>query len=134
MIITRLGAGVDATGLLDPEALARTETVLARYCRRARALGRRADPRRARRARCATPTNREVFAAMVRRHAGTDPEVIDGDEEAALSFLGGTRGLPAADGPFLLRRHRRRIDGVRGRARSPGRAERTSARRSGRSA
>ena len=41
MIITKLGQGVDATGALDSGALARTETVLARYCRRARALVRR---------------------------------------------------------------------------------------------
>lgn len=101
MIITRLGEGVDATGMLDPGALARTEVVLARYCRRARALG-------ATRIRVAATSavrdaaNRELFVEMVRRHAGTDPEVIGGDEEARLSFLGGTRGLPAADGPFLL--------------------------------
>jgi exopolyphosphatase/guanosine-5'-triphosphate,3'-diphosphate pyrophosphatase len=101
MIITRLGAGVDATGLLDPEALARTETVFARYCRRARALG-ASRIRVAATSAVRDATNRERFVEMVRRHAGTDPEVIGGDEEARLSFLGGTRGLPAADGPFLL--------------------------------
>jgi exopolyphosphatase/guanosine-5'-triphosphate,3'-diphosphate pyrophosphatase len=43
-----------------------------------------------------------VFTEMVRRHADVDPEVLDGDEEARLAFLGGTRGLDPADGPFLL--------------------------------
>ncbi|MEP6758695.1 MAG: DUF501 domain-containing protein [Actinomycetota bacterium] len=101
MIITRLGQGVDASGALDPSALARTESVLARYCRRARALG-------AGRIRVAATSavrdaaNRELFTAMVRRYAGVDPEVIDGDAEARLAFLGGTRGLPEGDGPFLL--------------------------------
>jgi exopolyphosphatase / guanosine-5'-triphosphate,3'-diphosphate pyrophosphatase len=101
MIITKLGEGVDATGALSPEAVARTELVFARYCRRARALG-------AERIRVAATsavrdaTNRELFVEMVRRHAGNDPEVIAGDEEARLSFLGGTRGLDPADGPFLL--------------------------------
>ena len=101
MIITKLGQGVDATGELDPGALARTETVLARYCRRARALG-------ATRIRVGATSavrdasNRDEFVAMVRRHAGVEPEVIAGEEEARLSFLGGTLGLPTAEAPFLL--------------------------------
>jgi exopolyphosphatase/guanosine-5'-triphosphate,3'-diphosphate pyrophosphatase len=101
MIITRLGKGVDRTGRLDADALARTISVLARYCRRARALG-------AERIRVGATSavrdaeNREEFAAAVREHAGTDYEVIAGEHEAALSFLGGTRGLEASDGPFLV--------------------------------
>jgi exopolyphosphatase/guanosine-5'-triphosphate,3'-diphosphate pyrophosphatase len=101
MIITKLGEGVDATGALSSQALARDEFVFARYCRRARALG-------APRIRVAATSavrdaaNRELFIEMVRRHAGTDPEVIDGTEEARLSFLGGTHGLDPAEGPFLL--------------------------------
>jgi exopolyphosphatase/guanosine-5'-triphosphate,3'-diphosphate pyrophosphatase len=39
---------------------------------------------------------------MVRDVLGVDPEVISGDEEAALSFDGATRGLDPADGPFLV--------------------------------
>ena len=39
LVITRLGQGVDASGRLDPDALARVEAVLTRYARRARALG-----------------------------------------------------------------------------------------------
>ncbi len=101
MIITRLGKGIDATGRFDPEALAATEAVLARYCRRARALG-------AERIRVGATSavrdaeDRDTFLAVVREHAGSDPEVIDGAHEAALSFLGGTHGLDAADGPFLV--------------------------------
>jgi len=101
MIVTRLGQGVDATGVLDPAALARTEAVLARYCRRARALG--VDRIRvAATSAVRDAANRDVFTAMVRRHAGADPEVIAGEEEARLAFLGGTGGLPAGDGPYLL--------------------------------
>ncbi|HQR30177.1 MAG TPA: Ppx/GppA family phosphatase, partial [Anaeromyxobacteraceae bacterium] len=37
--ITRLGRGVDRTGLLDPAAIADTVAVLARYADEARALG-----------------------------------------------------------------------------------------------
>ena len=100
MVITRLGEGVDATRRLDPEALDRTVEVLARYCRRARAL-------HAWRIRVAATAavreaeNREAFEAAVRTHAGTELEVVSGEREAELSFLGATWRLeePA---PFLV--------------------------------
>ena len=101
MIITKLGEGVDATGALQPEAIARNEAVFARYCRRARALG--ADRIRvAATSAVRDASNRDAFTAMVRRHVDADPEVIGGEEEARLAFLGGTRGLAPGDGPFLL--------------------------------
>jgi exopolyphosphatase/guanosine-5'-triphosphate,3'-diphosphate pyrophosphatase len=99
--ITRLGAGVDATGRLDPAALERTVRVLAGYARRARAL-------RAERIRVAATSaardarDRARLAAAVRRHTGAALEVISGEEEAALTFLGGTSELDPADGPFLV--------------------------------
>lgn len=98
MVITRLGAWVAATGTLDPSALERTVTVLARYCRRARALG-------AERIRVAATSavrdasNRNDFAAAVARHAGGPLEILDGVREAELSFIGGTRGLDPAMAP-----------------------------------
>jgi exopolyphosphatase/guanosine-5'-triphosphate,3'-diphosphate pyrophosphatase len=101
MIITKLGQGVDATGSLEAGALARTETIVARYCRRARALG-AADIRVTATSAVRDASNREAFTAMVRRHAGADPQVIDGAEEGRLAFLGGTRGLDPSLGPFLL--------------------------------
>jgi exopolyphosphatase / guanosine-5'-triphosphate,3'-diphosphate pyrophosphatase len=45
--------------------------------------------------------NREEFEAAVREHAGSDLEVITGEEEAGLSFLGATRGLDAP-APYLV--------------------------------
>ena len=101
MIITRLGKGIDATGRFDPAALAATEAVLARYCRRARALG-------AERIRVGATSavrdaeDRDTFLAIVRGHAASDAEVIEGTQEAALSFLGGTHGLDRVAGPFLV--------------------------------
>ena len=92
MVITRLGQDVDRTGRIDPQAFSRTVAVLARYCRRARALG-------AGRIRVAATSavrdaeNRDEFAAAVREHADSDLEVITGEREAGLSFLGGTLGL-----------------------------------------
>ncbi len=100
MIITRLGQGVDETGRIEPGALERTARVLARYARRARAL-------RAERIRVAATSavrdadNREEFERAVRDLTGSDLEVITGEQEAALSFLGATVGLEAPS-PFLV--------------------------------
>ena len=90
--ITRLGQGVDRTGRLDPAALERTVDG-ARPVLPARAgAARRADPGRghARRPRRVEPGG--VRCARFASHAGPSLEVIDGEREAALSFLGGTRG------------------------------------------
>jgi exopolyphosphatase / guanosine-5'-triphosphate,3'-diphosphate pyrophosphatase len=101
MVITRLGAGVDRTGKLDRAAINRTLTVLGRYVRRSRALG-------AERSRVAATSavrdaeNREDFLEPVRALVGREPEVIDGEREAALSYLGGTHGLDLSLGPFLV--------------------------------
>ena len=101
MVITRLGAGVDRTGRLDPENLARTIEVLGRYCRRARALG--ADRIRvAATSAVREAENREEYAAAVREMAGSDLEVISGEREAGLSYLGATRGLDPALAPFVV--------------------------------
>ena len=100
MVITRIGQGVERTGRIDPEALARTVGVLARYCRRARALhaGR---IRVAATAAVREASNREELEAAVREHAGSELQVIGGEREAGLSFLGATRGLDAP-APFLI--------------------------------
>ena len=101
MRITRLGKDVDRTGRLDPETIERTLAVVARFARRARAL-------HAERIRLGATSavrdasNREEFLDPVRDLIDGEPEVIDGEREAALSFLGGTRGLDPAFGPFLL--------------------------------
>jgi exopolyphosphatase/guanosine-5'-triphosphate,3'-diphosphate pyrophosphatase len=102
LVITRLGEGVDATGELDPAALRRTIEVLATYCRRASALcAERIRVAATSAVRDAT-ASRETYAAAVREHAGTDLEVLTGEREAGLSFLGATHGLDPADGPFLV--------------------------------
>ncbi len=101
MVITALGTGVDATGALDATAVARNEAVLARYVRRARALGVPTVHVTATSA-VRDASNREIYVASVLRHVDSAPQVIDGAEEARLSFLGGTYGLSAEEGPFLL--------------------------------
>jgi exopolyphosphatase / guanosine-5'-triphosphate,3'-diphosphate pyrophosphatase len=103
MVITRLGQDVDETRRIDPEALRRTETVLGMFCRRARALhvGRiRVGATSAVR----DATNREALERAVLEHSRSPLEVISGEHEAALSFLGATDGLSVdgAAAPYLV--------------------------------
>jgi exopolyphosphatase/guanosine-5'-triphosphate,3'-diphosphate pyrophosphatase len=103
MVITRLGQGVDRTGRIDPEALRRTVDVLATFSRRARAL-------HAGRIRVAATSavrdaeNRDEFASAVLELTGAELEVISGEREAGLSFLGGTHGLDplVVSPPYLV--------------------------------
>jgi exopolyphosphatase / guanosine-5'-triphosphate,3'-diphosphate pyrophosphatase len=95
MVITRLGRGVDRTGRLDRNAVGRTMDVLDRYVRRARALG-------AERVRVAATSavrdveDRRVLEDEVARIAGVRMEVLTGQDEARLSFLGATTALEVA--------------------------------------
>jgi exopolyphosphatase/guanosine-5'-triphosphate,3'-diphosphate pyrophosphatase len=101
MRVVRLGQGVDATGLLAPEAVERTRVALADYVAVLRGTG----VERARMvATSATrdAANRELFFAMVRATLGAEAEVISGDEEARLSFAGAVGDLAPADGPFVV--------------------------------
>ncbi len=101
MLITRLGRGVDRDGRLAPESIERTLDAIARFARRARAL-------HAERIRLGATSavrdasNREELFGPIRDLIDGEPELIDGEREAALSFLGGTRGLDPETGPFLL--------------------------------
>ena len=102
MRITRLGQGVDATG--------------AAGARGDRAHGRRAarvpggDGRRSASSAsastatsaAATPPTARTSSTPPRRSSGVRPELLSGDEEGRLSFLGATADLDPADGPFLV--------------------------------
>ena len=98
MLIVRLGQGVDATGRFADEALERTFAACEEYAAVLRGLG-------VHRLRfCATSAardaeNGDVFAAGVRSRLGVSPEVITGDDEAALSYDGATRDLDTATLP-----------------------------------
>jgi len=95
MEIVRLGQGVDATGRLAPEALARTFRVLEDYAgaiRRASATLVRMVATSATR----DAANAGEFVAGVMNILGVAPEVLSGDEEARLSFTGATAELAPA--------------------------------------
>jgi exopolyphosphatase/guanosine-5'-triphosphate,3'-diphosphate pyrophosphatase len=101
MEIVRLGQGVDETGQFHPDAIARTLNAVDLFATeiRRRGVGKIRF--------CATSasrdaSNRDLFLNGVHERLGIFPEVITGDEEAALSFQGATRELPSEEGPFLV--------------------------------
>lgn len=101
MRVVRLGEGVDRTGSLSPEALERTRVALVDYaatCSSYRVQKIRMVATSATR----DASNRKAFVELVTATLGVEPEVVSGDEEAALSFVGATADLDPQDGPFLV--------------------------------
>jgi len=103
MEIVRLGQGVDKTGRLAPEALARTIAVLRDYADMIVVSGAQAVRM------VATSATRDAdnaadFVRQVKEVLGVAPEVLTGAEEAVLSFTGATAELAAGSdpGPFLV--------------------------------
>lgn len=102
MEVVRLGQGVDRTGRIAPEALARTLDATRRYAQVCADLGVEAVRFVATSA-SRDAENRDEFVAGVREALGVDPEVIGGVEEAALSFRGATGVLGSRHpGPYLV--------------------------------
>ncbi|WP_405475025.1 exopolyphosphatase [Paenarthrobacter ilicis] len=101
MRVVRLGQGVDATGQLAPEALERTFAAARDYAQLIQDHG-------AERVRFAATSatrdaaNRQVFVDGIRDILGVEPEVLTGDEEAALSFAGASSVLPIAQDDAVL--------------------------------
>jgi exopolyphosphatase/guanosine-5'-triphosphate,3'-diphosphate pyrophosphatase len=101
MRITRLGQGVDRNGRLDPDAVDRTVAVLREY----RDVMDRFEVDRVRMTATSAArdaANRDDFFAAAEAAVGVRPELLSGEEEGRLSFLGATAELDPADGPFLV--------------------------------
>jgi exopolyphosphatase/guanosine-5'-triphosphate,3'-diphosphate pyrophosphatase len=97
MRIVRLGEGVDRTGRLSPAALDRTIGALRDY---ADLIERHSADAVRMVATSATRDagNSQEFTSRVKEVLGVSPEVVTGQEEAALSFAGATRELAGRDG------------------------------------
>ena len=99
--ITRLGERVGVNGQLDREAIARTLDRLRTYrdlldhhhvsALRITATSAARDA-----------SNRAEFLTAAAEIVGADVELLAGDEEAALSFLGAASTLGVDDGPYLV--------------------------------
>ena len=101
MRITRLGQGVDADRRLQPEAVARVVAVLAEF----REVLDRHGVERLRVAATSAArdaANRDELFDAAEAVLGIRPELLDGMEEARLSFAGATAGLPPGGAPLLV--------------------------------
>ncbi len=100
MRITRLGQGVDRTRALAPDAIVRTVDVLREYRAALDEFG-VTQVRASATSAARDATNRDDFFTAARDALGVTPELLSGDEEARLSFLGATAELDAP-GPYLV--------------------------------
>ncbi len=98
VVVTGLGRGVDAAGTLSEEPISATLEVLAGY---APAVAAAARSRAVATSAVRDAVDRERFLDRAEAALGIRPEVLSGEQEAALSFSGATAGLQAA-GPFLV--------------------------------
>ena len=101
MEIVRLGQGVDQNKSFHPDAINRTLLAVEKFAQLIASKG--VEKIRF----CATSatrdaSNRELFTDGVERILGVKVEVIPGEQEAALSFIGATKELSQSDGPFLV--------------------------------
>ena len=101
MEIVRLGQGVDQNKAFHPDAIDRTLAAVEKFAGHIKSKG--VEKVRF----CATSatrdaSNRELFTDGVKKILGVEVEVIPGEEEAKLSFIGATKELSQNDGPFLL--------------------------------
>jgi exopolyphosphatase/guanosine-5'-triphosphate,3'-diphosphate pyrophosphatase len=98
--ITRLGQGVHDARRLDPDAIARTLSVLEEYAQAIREHGVQRVRMTATSA-SRDAANRDDFFDPAERLLGVRPELISGDEEAALEYAGATHELTEPE-PYLL--------------------------------
>ncbi len=118
----RLGAGLDADGLLTEEAMQRGLDCLARFARRLAGFA----PSQVRAV--ATQTlrearNRDAFLARGAQALGQPIEVVSGREEARLIFVGVARLQPSDRTRLVIDIGGRSTELILGRGRKPARAE-----------
>lgn len=101
MRITRLGQGVDATGMLDPEAVERTLSVLSDF----RGVMDELAVRGARMVATSAvrdAANGPAFLAAATDATGVTAELLSGEEEGALAYAGATDDLSPSAGDDVV--------------------------------
>lgn len=99
--IVRLGAAVDRTGTLAPAGLDRTFAAADECAARLRSLGAERVGVAATSA-VRDAANGSVLVAGLRDRLGSDPQVLSGADEAALSYAGALHGLGGTPVELLL--------------------------------
>ncbi len=103
MRITRLGQGVDRSGALAPDAIERTIAALTAYRAAMDEAGVSSGRvRMTATSACRDASNRDRLFDAAEAAVGVRPELLSGEEEAALSFRGATADLDPELGPFLV--------------------------------
>jgi exopolyphosphatase/guanosine-5'-triphosphate,3'-diphosphate pyrophosphatase len=103
MTVTRLGEGVDSARRLAPQAIERTVATLRTYRDVIDAQGGVDAIRATATSAARDAANRDDFFTAAHEALGVTPELLSGEEEARLSFLGATTGLAAiAPAPYLV--------------------------------
>ncbi|HEY7737768.1 MAG TPA: Ppx/GppA family phosphatase [Candidatus Limnocylindria bacterium] len=99
--VTRIGEGLDQSGVIGPEPLERAATAISAMVAEAREHDVRAI--------AAVGTagmrmagNREAVVGAIRERAGVTIEVIPGDEEARLAYVGVTSGIGTGGGSRVV--------------------------------
>jgi len=100
-IVTRLGEGVDARGALGEAPRQRVLAALEEYARAIREHGAERTTAVMTSA-VRDASNGEAFARTVRERFGFDARILDGEEEARLTYLGATTGRDTAPADPLL--------------------------------
>lgn len=99
--VTGLGRGVDRSGRLSPDAMERTLRVLASYGRRIEEAG-AAAARAVATSAARDAANGGEFLEAAAAALGFRPEIIDGEEEAALVFEGAAGRLADPGGAVVI--------------------------------
>jgi exopolyphosphatase / guanosine-5'-triphosphate,3'-diphosphate pyrophosphatase len=99
--VTRLGEGLEESGLLQPEPMARTIDAIAAMADEARRHGVEAIAAVGT-AGLRAAGNSAAFVAAVQARCGVRVEVISGEEEARLAFLAATSGIERVDGSLVV--------------------------------
>lgn len=100
-VVTRLGQGVDADGAFGIEPMERTWAVLTSYAQAVQQL----EVHRVRAVATSAArdaSNRDEFLGRAKEILGVEPEVISGEEEAALAFKGARAGFAEEPAPFAV--------------------------------
>lgn len=96
----RLGSGVDSSGSLNSERMAAAVSAIRELDEKSRELG-AGNPLAVATSAVRDAGNGEAFATEVRRKTGVELEIISGEREAYLTFLGATMGIDIGTGVLI---------------------------------
>jgi exopolyphosphatase/guanosine-5'-triphosphate,3'-diphosphate pyrophosphatase len=99
--LTRLGEGIEGDGRITPDAITRTAAAIAAMVSEAKAQGARAIAAVGT-AGLRMAANRQEVLDSIRSRADVDVEVISGEDESRLAFLGVQQGLDLGRGPLVV--------------------------------